>query len=626
MDFGLVSLESLVGPPSHHEGGGGNGGGGGGGCGGGASSQFNDSDTKSINNGVLGSGFVKQERSGPCDDDWKSSKVAKTVDLSSSKTMPLHQGSPMLRSNSLGFHADTRQQEHMLSFSSNKSQVSFLNKDAALVERTSQNSAFPFYQRPPTSYSRNTGYGSGSLNAGMHATFTGIRAPFTPSQWIELEHQALIYKYITSNVAVPSNLLMPLKKSLNPYGLAGSSAVSLPHNSWWGSFHLGFADNTDPEPGRCRRTDGKKWRCSRDAVADQKYCERHINRGRHRSRKPVEGQTGQAASGTTNSKVAQITTPVSTSVMPGGGGSASNNLAITQHQFKGLQSGAAVATNPSTDTLVNRMQDLRGAQSVMSSSNVNQKSNQTTFNVPKQVPAGGSSQSEFGLVSTDSLLNPSQENAYINSKNYASFLDFSGQEAQDQHHPLRHFIDDWPKDQSNRSVITWPEEMKSDWTQLSMSIPVTSSEFSSSTNSPTRQEKLALSPLRLSREFEPMQMNLGVNNDHFSEATHKQTNWVPKSWGSSMGGPLGEVLTNTAGSVKACKNPSSLNLLTEGWDGSPQLGSSPTGVLQKSTFCSLSNSSSGSSPRADNKRNIDGASVFDDVLGSTLASSSVPSL
>lgn len=44
----------------------------------------------------------------------------------------------------------------------------------------------------------------------------------------------------------------------------------------------------DPEPGRCRRTDGKKWRCSRDVVPDEKYCEKHMHRGRHRSRKPVE--------------------------------------------------------------------------------------------------------------------------------------------------------------------------------------------------------------------------------------------------------------------------------------------------------------------------------------------------
>lgn len=53
----------------------------------------------------------------------------------------------------------------------------------------------------------------------------------------------------------------------------------------------------DPEPGRCRRTDGKKWRCSRDVVTGQKYCERHMHRGRNRSRKPVEIPTPASAAG-----------------------------------------------------------------------------------------------------------------------------------------------------------------------------------------------------------------------------------------------------------------------------------------------------------------------------------------
>lgn len=53
-------------------------------------------------------------------------------------------------------------------------------------------------------------------------------------------------------------------------------------SGYWGSGSM------DPEPGRCRRTDGKKWRCSRDVVGGHKYCERHIHRGRNRSRKPVE--------------------------------------------------------------------------------------------------------------------------------------------------------------------------------------------------------------------------------------------------------------------------------------------------------------------------------------------------
>lgn len=52
----------------------------------------------------------------------------------------------------------------------------------------------------------------------------------------------------------------------------------------------------DPEPGRCRRTDGKKWRCSKDVVAGQKYCERHMHRGRQRSRKLVEASQTAAAS------------------------------------------------------------------------------------------------------------------------------------------------------------------------------------------------------------------------------------------------------------------------------------------------------------------------------------------
>lgn len=54
----------------------------------------------------------------------------------------------------------------------------------------------------------------------------------------------------------------------------------------------------DPEPGRCRRTDGKKWRCGKNVVPDQKYCERHMHRGRLRSRKPVEAAKNISQSNT----------------------------------------------------------------------------------------------------------------------------------------------------------------------------------------------------------------------------------------------------------------------------------------------------------------------------------------
>lgn len=53
-------------------------------------------------------------------------------------------------------------------------------------------------------------------------------------------------------------------------------------------YSVRYTKNGDPEPGRCKRTDGKKWRCSKDVAVNQKYCERHLHRGRPRSRKPVE--------------------------------------------------------------------------------------------------------------------------------------------------------------------------------------------------------------------------------------------------------------------------------------------------------------------------------------------------
>ncbi|MCF6814757.1 hypothetical protein L3H39_11105, partial [Corynebacterium sp. MC-16] len=78
-----------------------------------------------------------------------------------------------------------------------------------------------------------------------------------------------------------------------------------------------------------------------------------------------------------------------------------------------------------------------------------------------------------------------------------------------------------------------------------------------------------------------------------------------------MGGPLGEVLNlsnnNNSNASDQCgknnNNTSALNLMKDdddddGWDNSPPpIGSSPTGVLQKTAFGSLSNSSAGSSPR-----------------------------
>ncbi|KAI4337084.1 hypothetical protein L6164_015538 [Bauhinia variegata] len=235
-----------------------------------------------------------------------------------------------------------------------------------------------------------------------------------------------------------------------------------------------------------------------------------------------------------------------------------------------------------------------------------------------QVTFEETSRNEFGLVTSDSLLNPSQKSSsLLSSKSFGSTLTERETESQQS---LRHFIDDWPKNHSDRSGVSWPElDMQSERTQLSISIPMTCSDFMSSTTSPTN-EKVTLSPLRLSsRELDPIQMGLGVGSA-LSESNTRQANWIPITWENSMGGPLGEVLHLSNNNSSECsKNTSALNLVGDGWDNSPPLGSSPTGVLQKTAFGSLSNSSTGSSPRAEIKSN--------DLLGSTLANStSFPAL
>ncbi|KAK1300228.1 Growth-regulating factor 3 [Acorus calamus] len=150
----------------------------------------------------------------------------------------------------------------------------------ALFETESKNNK-------PTSTTTTT---TASLSDPMHASrFTRSGGCFSLGQWEELEVQALIFKYMISGASVPLELIESIKKSL----LSGHSYYH--HHHYYphlqpALFQTGYWGRgmVDPEPGRCRRTDGKKWRCSREVVPGQKYCERHVHRGRNRSRKPVE--------------------------------------------------------------------------------------------------------------------------------------------------------------------------------------------------------------------------------------------------------------------------------------------------------------------------------------------------
>ncbi|XWS77169.1 hypothetical protein CRYUN_Cryun01aG0238600 [Craigia yunnanensis] len=113
---------------------------------------------------------------------------------------------------------------------------------------------------------------------------------FTTAQLHELQLQTLIFKYIAGGIPVPVNLVMPIWKSFASSFGSAHGGIYGRYPSFVGVSPQGFdyRNMMDPEPGRCRRTDGKKWRCSKNVIPDQKYCEQHMHRGCRRSRKPVE--------------------------------------------------------------------------------------------------------------------------------------------------------------------------------------------------------------------------------------------------------------------------------------------------------------------------------------------------
>ncbi|RZR98078.1 hypothetical protein BHM03_00027383 [Ensete ventricosum] len=128
------------------------------------------------------------------------------------------------------------------------------------------------------------------------------RYPFTPSQWQELEQQSLFYRYMVSGVPNPWDLSPRIRRRRRsflfepPTTMISPTAAYPPHLH----FRLGFGrEGEDTEPGRCRRTDGKKWRCSKEAFPGSKYCEKHMHRGKNRSRKPVEMSLANNLSSTT---------------------------------------------------------------------------------------------------------------------------------------------------------------------------------------------------------------------------------------------------------------------------------------------------------------------------------------
>ncbi|GKU88346.1 hypothetical protein SLEP1_g2625 [Rubroshorea leprosula] len=135
----------------------------------------------------------------------------------------------------------------------------------------------------------NLGLGIGA-NPGQNHVIKHKKHVFTPAQLHELQHQALIYRFMAAGIPVPPQLVFPIWKSVSGPFVDGDGRMYRQFSNFVAFSSQGVDDGNmiEPEPGRCRRTDGKKWRCSRSVVTDQKYCERHMHRGRQRSRKPVE--------------------------------------------------------------------------------------------------------------------------------------------------------------------------------------------------------------------------------------------------------------------------------------------------------------------------------------------------
>ncbi|KAM1262502.1 hypothetical protein ACFX13_028289 [Malus domestica] len=129
------------------------------------------------------------------------------------------------------------------------------------------------------------GGGGGGVGGGCGGGFTAV-------QLHELEEQALIYKHLAAGVPVPVQLLVPIWNSVAAsFGSSNAAAIYQHFPTFIGFNSVGgfdYRSKMDPEPGRCRRTDGKKWRCSKSVVPGQKYCQQHMHRGCQRSRKHVE--------------------------------------------------------------------------------------------------------------------------------------------------------------------------------------------------------------------------------------------------------------------------------------------------------------------------------------------------
>ncbi|KAL5214992.1 hypothetical protein ABZP36_004144 [Zizania latifolia] len=261
-----------------------------------------------------------------------------------------------------------------------------------------------------------------------------------------------------------------------------------------------FGKKLDPEPGRCRRTDGKKWRCSKEAAPDSKYCERHMHRGRNRSRKPVEAQLVAPHSQPPATSPTAATAFQNHSLYPaiayggggggGGGGSAPGSFGLgtsTQLHMDNAASYSTAAGGGNKDfrysaygarSLTDEHSPLiTGAMDTSIDNPWRLLPSQTsTFSISSYPMLGNLSDLDHNTIC--SVPKAEREPLSFFGSDYVT-VESTKQENQ----TLRPLFDEWPKARDS-----WPELADDNSlasfsaTQLSISIPMATSDFSTSSS------------------------------------------------------------------------------------------------------------------------------------------------
>nr|ACG36551.1 atGRF5 [Zea mays] len=301
----------------------------------------------------------------------------------------------------------------------------------------------------------------------------GERRLFTASQWQELEHQALIFKYMASGAPVPHDLVLPLRLAT---GVDTAPSLAFPPQpspslAYWGCYGAGapFGRKAaeDTEPGRCRRTDGKKWRCSREAHGDSKYCEKHIHRGKSRSRKPVEVTSSPAA----GAAAAYRPSAISTISPPRAADAPPPSLAYPQQHLLHGASSSAAARAPAGALQLHLDASLHAAAAAASPSPPPSYHRYAHYTPPASslFPGGG-----YGYDYDYGQSKELRDAAELRRRHFHALgadlsLDKPLPEpdtGSDEKQPLRRFLDEWPRESGDMAA--------DDATQLSISIPAAS--------------------------------------------------------------------------------------------------------------------------------------------------------